>query len=78
MERLPLSVQQLCQTIDLIHTCFDDYPYVYDCVNDFYYISPAAAERFAMSDYKFHNVVENLRAFVYPSDFEALQKDLAE
>lgn len=78
MEHLPLSVQQLCQTIDLIHTCFDDYPYVYDCVNDFYYISPAAAERFAMSDYKFHNVVENLRAFVYPSDFEALQKDLAE
>lgn len=78
MEQLPLSVQQLCQTIDLIHTCFDDYPYVYDCINDFYYISPAAAKRFAMSDYKFHNVIENLRAFVYPSDFEALQKDLDE
>lgn len=78
MEQPSISVQQLCQTIDLIHTCFDDYPYVYDCINDFYYISPAAAKRFAMCDYKFHNVIENLRAFVHPSDFDALQKDLTE
>ncbi len=78
MEQNHITVQQLCQTIDLIHTCIDDYPYVYDLVNDYYYISPDAVKRFAMSSHSFHDVVENLRAFVYPSDFEALQKDLAE
>ena len=78
MEQTPITVQQLCQTIDLIHTCFDDYPYVYDFTNDFYYISPNAAKRFAMPRHCFQNVVENLRGFVYPSDFEPLQKDLEE
>lgn len=78
MEQTPITVQQLCQTIDLIHTCFDDYPYVYDFINDFYYISPNAARRFAMPRHCFRNVVETLRTFVYPSDFEPLQKDLDE
>ena len=76
MEQFSLTVEQLCHTIDLIHTCFDDYPYVYDFANDFYYISPNATNRFAMSDHCFHDVVNNVRAFVYPEDFDALQKDL--
>lgn len=78
MEQCPLSVKQLCQTIDLIHTCFDDYPYVYDFINDYYHISPYAAKRFPMVSNSFHNVVENLRTFVHPDDFQALQDDLAD
>ncbi len=78
MEHTSLTVQQLCQTIELFNTTFDDYPYVYDFINDYYYISPNAAERFAMESNSFHDVVNNLRSIVYPADFEALQKDLDE
>lgn len=41
-----ITVQQLCEVIDLMHPCMDDYPYVYDLENDFYYISPNAVKRF--------------------------------
>lgn len=78
MEKKPLTVEQLCQTIELFHTTCDDYPYVYDFANDYYYISPDAKKRFAMPCNSFHNVVDNLRSFVYPDDFPALQKDLDE
>jgi len=78
IEQSSLTVKQLCQTIELIYSTIDDYPYVYDFINDYYYISPNAANRFAMRSHSFHNVVDNLRAFVYPDDFEALQKDLDE
>ena len=78
MEQTPLTIEQLCKTIELFHSTFDDYPYVYDFINDYYYISRNAIDRFAMKSNSFHNVVENLRTFVYPSDFEALQQDLNE
>lgn len=78
MEQASITVEQLCQTIDLIHACFDDYPYVYDFINDFYYISPNATKRFAMSSHSFHDVVSHLRLFVHPLDFDILQKDLDE
>lgn len=78
MEQTSLTVKQLCQTIELMHTSCDDYPYVYDFINDYYYISPYAAKRFAMSGNSFNNVIENFRAFVYPEDFSALQTDLNE
>lgn len=30
-----LSIHQLCEAIDLLDTCMDDYLYVYDFENDF-------------------------------------------
>ncbi|MBE5941829.1 MAG: EAL domain-containing protein [Lachnospiraceae bacterium] len=76
MEQTSLTVQQFCQTIDMIYSCSDDYPYVYDFNNDFYYISPNAPKRLSMPRHCFRNVIDTFRSFVHPEDFEALQKDL--
>lgn len=71
-----ISVEQLCKVIDLLHPCMDDYLYVYDFVNDFYYISPHALQRFSLKVNFFHDVVRNHGMFVYPPDLEILQEDL--
>ena len=33
-----ITVEQLCRLIDMLHPCMDDYLYVYDLENDYYYI----------------------------------------
>lgn len=71
-----ISVEQLCEVIDLLHPCMDDYLYVYDFINDFYYISPHALQRFSLKVNHFHDVVRNHGMFVYPPDLEILQEDL--
>lgn len=71
-----ITVEQLCDVIDLLHPCMDDYLYVYDFQHDFYYISPQALQRFALPGNSFHNVVENHSIFTYPPDLELLQEDL--
>lgn len=71
-----ITVEQFCQVIDLLHPCMDDYLYVYDFKNDYYYISPQAVERFALTENSFHNVIEHHEKFVYPPDLPELQKDL--
>ena len=58
----------------MIYSCSDDYPYVYDFNNDFYYISPNAPKRLSMPRHCFRNVIDTFRSFVHPEDFEALQK----
>ena len=35
-----ISVEQFCQVIDLLHPCMDDYLYIYDFLNDFFYVTP--------------------------------------
>lgn len=54
----------------------DDYLYVYDFEHDFYYISPHAVQRFAISCNHFHNVVQEHEKFVYAGDLEKLQEEL--
>lgn len=71
-----ITVAQLCEMIDIIYPCMDDFPYIYDFDNDFYYIAPNAMQRFALPENSFHNVVYNLGKLVYPPDLEELQKDL--
>lgn len=71
-----LSVSQVCDAIDLLYPCMNDYLYVYDFVNDYYYISPKAVERFALPSAEFHDVIANHAKFVYPPDIEELQADL--
>lgn len=71
-----LSVSQVCDVIDLFNSCMNDYLYVYDFINDYYYISSKALERFALPAAKFHDVVANHAKFVYPPDIEELKTDL--
>ncbi len=71
-----ISVQQFCKVIDLLHTSMDDYLFIYDFINDFYYISPGAIERFSLPSNKFHDVLNTLARFVYPNDLEELKQDL--
>ena len=65
-----MTVEQICTVIDLLNPCIDDHLYVYDFTNDYYYISPHAAERFPIPGTAFHNVIENHRHFVYAPDLE--------
>lgn len=73
-----LTVSQICEAIDILTPSMDDFVYVYDLVNDFYYISPLAVKRFDLPGNKFNNVIENHERFVYPPDLPELQQDLAE
>ena len=43
-----ITVEQLCRLIDMLHPCMDDYLYVYDLENDYYYISPEAIKHFML------------------------------
>ncbi len=71
-----ITVEQLCEVIDLLHPCMDDYLYVYDFLNDFYYISPQAVERFRLPGNTFRDVVNNHGIFTHPEDLPELQEDL--
>lgn len=57
-------------------SCMNDYLYVYDIINDTYYISERAMERFAVPGSLFNDVVNAHSKFVYPEDFSMLKKDL--
>lgn len=59
-------------------SCMNDYLYVYDMINDTFFISERATERFAVPGSLFNNVMDSLRQFVYPSDFPTLKNDLNE
>lgn len=69
-------IDKLLEVINIFNPCIDDYLYVLDFRNDFFYISPNAIERFNLSENQFYNVNEKLKDLVYPADFELLLKDL--
>lgn len=71
-----LTIEQICEAINILSPSMDDYIYIYDLVNDFYYISPMAVERFRLPANQFHNVNENLETVVYPPDWPELLLDL--
>lgn len=71
-----ISVEQICKMIDLLRPCMDDYLYIYDFTNDFYYISQHAVSRFNLTENSFHNVLKNFEQLVFPNDIPELQKDL--
>lgn len=58
--------------------CMNDYLYVYDVVNDTYFITERALSRFALKSNIFTNVNDTLRAVVHADDFDMLSADLAE
>lgn len=71
-----VTVEQLCEMVNLLYPCMDDYLYVYDLKNDYYFISPHAKERFDMPNNEFYDVTKNHEKFVYPDDLEMLVEDL--
>lgn len=71
-----ITLKDFCKVIDLLHPCMDDCLYIYDLVNDFYYISPHALQRFLIKENAFHNVTETLRSFIYPDDFQMVADDI--
>lgn len=73
-----ISLEQICQMIDWLDPCMNNCLYVYDIENDYYYISPKAMDRFAISENSFHNVVESHDHFVYPPDAEAIHTELTQ
>ena len=58
--------------------CMNDYLYVYDVVNDTYFITESALSRFALKSNVFDKVNETLRAVVHADDFDMLAADLGE
>lgn len=72
----PDYLEQICNMIDLLRPCMNDYLYVYDFIHDFYYISSRATSRFLLPSHSFTNVISNLQKVVYPDDFPVLQEEL--
>ncbi|MGN0505927.1 MAG: EAL domain-containing protein [Lachnospiraceae bacterium] len=71
-----ISIEQFKNIIKILKPCMDDYLYIYDLQNDYYCISPKAAERFLMTETEFHQVPEHHAAIVYPEDRELITEDL--
>ena len=71
-----VTVEQLCEMVDLLHPCMDDFLYIYDLKKDYYFISPHAKERFCLPDNEFNDVAKNHEKFVYPDDLDMLVEDL--
>lgn len=71
-----LSVENLCEFIDLLNSSTDDYLYVLDFRTDFYYIASHALQRFSLESNAFHDVIENHKKFVYKEDYGLLQAEI--
>ena len=69
------TVEEICRMIDLVSDTMDDYLYICDFQNDFYYISPQAKNRFLLPDNAFHEVMKTHEQFVYPDDIMGLEKE---
>lgn len=65
-----------CEIAEQFAVCMNDYLYVYDIINDTFYITERAANRFALPGCLFHDVVDTLRACVHSDDFSMLREDL--
>ena len=64
MEFSGISAKSLRKIIDLLDPCMDDYLYLYDYKNDYYYISPDAAKRFLLPSHQFSDVFTAFAQFV--------------
>ena len=65
-----------CATAEQFATCMDDNLFVYDIMNDAYFITDSATRRFSLPGSLFHDVTDNLRDVVHPDDYAMLQADL--
>ena len=72
------TFEKLRDIIECFDPCMDNYLYVYDIIQDLYFISERAKKRFALSSNCFTNAVEEHRKFVYSEDYDALKVELEE
>lgn len=72
------TFEKLRDMIECFDSCMDNYLYAYDIIQDLYFISERAKERFALASNCFTDVVEAHRKFVYSEDYEALAVELRE
>lgn len=70
--------EEIKYSIEIFSPCMDDFLYVYDIQNDYYYIAEKALERFAIPSNTFHDVVKTHGTFVHPDDNELIMDDLTE
>lgn len=75
-EHPQLTVRQLCSVIKMFDSSADDYLYLYDLDNDYYYMSVHATEKFPLERNEFNNVIEEYRKICYPEDFSMLEQEL--
>lgn len=72
-----IVVSQFESIINILNPSMDDYLYIYDLKNDYFFISPSAVGRFRMPENRFHDVTDNLKKFVYEADWDELREDLS-
>lgn len=72
------SFEIFCNIATEFSLCMNDYLYVYDVINDTYFITERATARFDIKENVFTDVNNTLKKFVYPDDFDVLVADLSE
>ncbi len=70
------TAEEIIRFIDLFDSTMNDYLYVYDMDNDYYYISRTAAEKFNLPLQGYHNVMEVQRGLIYPDDLELFNNEI--
>ena len=73
-----ISLEYLCQVIDILDPTTDDYLYVYSYQKDFFYIAPHAVQRFAIEKNAICDARRAMVNLVYPADLAMLHEDLQE
>lgn len=68
--------EEIQYTIEEFAPCMDDFLYVYDIINDSYYITEKALERFRLPSNAFSDVVETHGVIVHPDDIKLIMDDL--
>ena len=72
------SLEYLCQVIDILDATTDDYLFVFDYQQDFFYIAPHAVKRFALEENAVYHATKSLAKLVYPEDLGVLHADMDE
>ena len=71
-----ITMAQFKSIINMYSPCMDDFLYVYNVNEDYYFISPSSLDRFMIPANRFHHVMENLKSFVFPEDYPLLMEEL--
>ena len=72
------SLDYLLKVIDIFDSTTDDYLFVYDYQNDYFYIAPHAIQRFAIEENVIFSAMKTLEKLVYPEDLQMLHNDFSE
>lgn len=71
-----ITIEQFQECINILNTTMNDYLYLFDLRNDYYFISNNAMERFNLPANSFHDVVANMAMVTVPEDMALLVSDI--